>query len=140
MAVNHDPPPEGQRYLRQAFERYHRARSAPDACERGELMLLGNLEIGFHEQTRLQPEIAEAVDVALPEPEQLSGRLVATLFPAGGVLVRARLVLRRLLGGPTPLDQRPSIPRGIAVCLSGQEPWGVKRGCGTRTISGVESD
>lgn len=98
-------PPEGQRYLRQAFERYHRARSAPDAGERDELMLLGNLEIGFHEQTRLQPEIAEAVDVALPEPEQLSGRLVATLFPAGGVLVRARLVLRRLLGGPTPLDR-----------------------------------
>jgi hypothetical protein len=104
-ALRPGDPPDGQRYLRSAFERYHRARSAADPRERTELMLLGNLEIGFHEQTRLQPEISEAVDIALPTPEQLSARLVATLFPAGGVLVRARLVLRRLLGGPTPLDR-----------------------------------
>jgi hypothetical protein len=44
--------------LRQAFARYARAPSA-------EQMVLANLEIGLHEQTRLQPEIREAMDAAL---------------------------------------------------------------------------
>jgi hypothetical protein len=44
--------------LRQAFGRYARAPST-------EQMVLANLEIGLHEQTRLQPEIHEAMDAAL---------------------------------------------------------------------------
>jgi hypothetical protein len=44
--------------LRQAFSRYARAPST-------EQMVLANLEIGLHEQTRLQPEISEAMDAAL---------------------------------------------------------------------------
>ena len=43
--------------LRQAFGRYGNA----DA----ELVVLANLEIGLHEQTRLQPEIREAMDAAI---------------------------------------------------------------------------
>jgi hypothetical protein len=31
-------------------------------------MLLANLEIGLHEQTRLQPEIAAALDAPLLDP------------------------------------------------------------------------
>ena len=53
-------PPDGQRYLRQAFTHYHRAGTATDGRLKSQLLLLANLEIGFHEQTRLQPEIVEA--------------------------------------------------------------------------------
>ena len=55
-------PPDGQQLLRQAFARYELARREPDAKRRAELTVLANLEIGFHEQTRLQPEIREALD------------------------------------------------------------------------------
>ena len=50
--------------LRQAFSRY--ARRPPT-----EQMILANLEIGFHEQTRLQPEIREAMDAALAPKRRL---------------------------------------------------------------------
>ena len=57
-------PPDGQRYLRQAFARYQQQRFEPDPSRRAELVVLANLEIGLHEQTRLQPEIGEALDAA----------------------------------------------------------------------------
>ena len=38
-------------------------------------MLLANLEIGLHEQTRLQPEIREAMDAAYTTKEDLGRRL-----------------------------------------------------------------
>src|SRR5262249_49784525 len=63
-------PPDGQRYLRQAFLRYYRAFFEADVKPRAELQLLANLEIGLHEQTRLQPEIAEALDAALLSGEE----------------------------------------------------------------------
>src|SRR5215211_6863575 len=53
-------PPEGQRYLRQAFERYERARLERDPKRRAQLAVTANLEIGLHEQRRLDPEIREA--------------------------------------------------------------------------------
>ena len=58
-------PPVGQRYLRQAFSRYQQARFEADPVVRAQLILLANLEIGFHEQTRLQPDIAEALDAGV---------------------------------------------------------------------------
>jgi hypothetical protein len=73
-------PPEGQRYLRQAFMRYEQQRSAvTDAKTRAELIVLANLEIGLHEQTRLQPEIRQALDAATAEPDRGS-RLPRALF------------------------------------------------------------
>ena len=66
-------PPEGQGYLRQAFARYERRRLERDPKERAELAVLANLEIGFHEQTRLQPEIREALDAAYATQEELGG-------------------------------------------------------------------
>ena len=72
-------PPDGQRYLRQAFRRYAEALAEPDAKRRCELMLLANIEIGFHEQTRLQPEIVEALDAPLPNLGQLQRRLLDAL-------------------------------------------------------------
>ena len=43
------------------FRGYHRAVTATDAKSRAEGLLLANLRIGLHEQTRLQPEILEAL-------------------------------------------------------------------------------
>ncbi len=63
-------PPDGQRYLRQAFTRYYQALFENDAKSQLELLLCANLEIGFHEQTRLQPEIAESLDAAFVDPQE----------------------------------------------------------------------
>jgi hypothetical protein len=75
-------PPEGQRYLRQAFERYERRRVEHDPKARTELAVLANLEIGLHEQTRLQPEIREALDAAHATHEDLGRRALEALFPS----------------------------------------------------------
>ena len=91
-------PPDGQRYLRQAFVHYVRAMGLGSAKERAELLLLANLEIGFHEQTRLQPEIIEAMNAPVVDPKDLRRRLVAELFPDRTSRIRywlARLARRR---------------------------------------------
>jgi hypothetical protein len=75
-------PPEGQRYLRQAFARYQRRRSERDPKARAELALLANIEIGFHEQTRLQPEIRAALDAASATEKDLGRRALDALFPS----------------------------------------------------------
>jgi len=97
-------PPTGQDYLRRAFRHYYLALFEEQPSVRAQLMLLANLEIGFHEQTRLQPEIAQAVDAAVVEGRELASRLLAELLPGRGVVVRARRFLVRLFGGRTPLD------------------------------------
>jgi hypothetical protein len=75
-------PPEGQRYLRQAFMHYERLRVERDSKKRAELAVLANLEIGLHEQTRLQPEIRAALDAAHATKEELGRRALAALFPS----------------------------------------------------------
>jgi hypothetical protein len=76
-------PPDGQRFLRQAFARYQRQPAAPDPKARAELLLAANLEIGLHEQTRLQPEIREALDAPHATKEDLGRRLLELLLPGG---------------------------------------------------------
>jgi hypothetical protein len=75
-------PPAGQRYLRQAFARYERRRFESDPKTRAELSVLANLEIGFHEQTRLQPEIRDAIDAAYAMHEDLGRRALEAVFPS----------------------------------------------------------
>jgi hypothetical protein len=75
-------PPEGQRYLRQAFVRYERRRLERDPKARAELAVLANLEIGLHEQTRLQPEILEALDAAYVTQKDLGRRALEALVPS----------------------------------------------------------
>lgn len=94
-------PPNGQRLLRYAFTNYHAAMHVSDAKARAELMLLANLEIGFHEQTRLQPEIREAMDAPVYEPSALRRRLLDELFPDPASQVR--LAAARLMGRADPL-------------------------------------
>jgi len=68
-------PPDGQRLLRAAFTGYALLVSEADPAARAQLLLLANLQIGMHEQTRLQPEIAEALDAPYITEEELGRRL-----------------------------------------------------------------
>jgi hypothetical protein len=79
-------PPDGQRYLRQAFARYERRRLEPDPKVRAEVVFLSNLEIGLHEQTRLQLEIRDALDAAYATQEDLGRRTLEALFPSAARL------------------------------------------------------
>ena len=74
-------PPDGQRYLRQAFTRYARVGATSDPGARAALILLANLEIGMHEQTRLQPEIRASLDAPYAVGSDLDRRLMRVLFP-----------------------------------------------------------
>ena len=65
------PPPEGRGLLAEAFLCYSRASRETDPQRRAQWILLGNLKIGFHEQTRLQPEIEVALNAAALDPAEL---------------------------------------------------------------------
>ena len=78
----HGSSPEGERALTQAFARYERLRLERNPKRRAELALLANLEIGLHEQTRLQPQILEALDAAYATQEDLGRRTLEALFPS----------------------------------------------------------
>ena len=97
-ALRPGEPPDGQRYLRQAFTRYHRAMTIHDPKRRAELLLLANIEIGLHEQTRLQPEIAAALQAPVIDPRELERRLFDLLLPGNRVVRWLRLALLTVLG------------------------------------------
>ena len=94
-------PPEGQRLLGDAFASYGDACRAPDARARASLLFYGNLLVGLHEQTRLQPDIKASLDAGL-DADALKAELLALLFP--GVWLRARARMARLTGRPMPAD------------------------------------
>jgi hypothetical protein len=75
-------PPDGQRYLEQAFTRYAHVAAAADERAHAELTLLANLEISVHEQTRLQPEIRESLDAPYAVEQDLDRRLLLALVPS----------------------------------------------------------
>ncbi len=75
------PPPEGQDYLKEAFAHYQQQREEADPAGRAAWMLLANLKIGLHEQTRLQPQIAAAVDAPAATAEDLGARVLRLLIP-----------------------------------------------------------
>ena len=104
-ALRPGDPPDGQGYLRQAFTRYYRAFFVEDANQRAQMLLCANLEIGIHEQTRLQPEIAEALNAAFIDVNQFIRRLLAVSFPNSSWIVVFQWLIRRLLGRPTQFDQ-----------------------------------
>jgi hypothetical protein len=78
----HGDQPEGHPLLRQAFARYDRLRLERDPKKRAELAFMANLEIGLHEQTRLQPQIFEALDAAYTAQEDLGRRALQALLPS----------------------------------------------------------
>ena len=103
-ALRPGDPPEGQGYLQKAFTHYYQALFQEDAKTQAELILLANIEIGYHEQNRLQPEIAESLDAGLIGSVEFTRKLLARIFPFSGWLKIAHLYLMRLLGRPTALD------------------------------------
>jgi hypothetical protein len=104
-ALRDGDPPDGQRYLRQAFARYYGAMFENDAKTRTELMLLANLEIGFHEQTRLQPEIQAAMEATSLEPQALAQRALVALYPTRSKSIFLEMQSRRALKQPSEFDQ-----------------------------------
>ena len=95
------PPPEGQDLLRGAFTNYQRARDAGDGALASQLLLLGNLQIGLHEQTRLQPEIRGAMDAALLDVADVRRAMLEHL----GTVIEAGLLRRvHLREGPRLLN------------------------------------
>jgi hypothetical protein len=78
-------PPDGQDYLRRAFTRYQQQRFEPDETLRAELVALANLEIGLHEQTRLQPEIRESLDAPVMTARDLRSRVLDAVLPVGRI-------------------------------------------------------
>jgi hypothetical protein len=95
-------PPDGQRLLGEAFGAYCEARCQNNTKESTELILLANLQAGFHEQIRLQPEIYAALNAPSAETAELKRRLLAAVLP--GLWVRNRYRFTHLLSGMLPLD------------------------------------
>ena len=75
-------PPDGQDLLREAFACYQRPRHETDPGARAAWILLANLKIGCHEQIRLQPQIAAAVDAPLATAADLGARVLHALIPS----------------------------------------------------------
>jgi len=67
-------------------------------------MLMATSRWGFHEQTRLQPEIAAALNAAVIDPTTFAERLIEAIFPHGGLLVAGRRLLMSLLRQANPLS------------------------------------
>ena len=93
-ALRPGEPPDGQRLLADAFRDYGHARTLADVKQRAERMFLANLRIGMHEQTRLQPEIAEALNGCVPDADAMSSRLIEILAPGPGPTASAGLRAR----------------------------------------------
>lgn len=104
-ALRPGPAPEGQDALRQAFSNYYRALFEEDGKARHELLLFANLKIGYHEQTRLQPEINAALDAPILSPQMFARNLLQALRPEWGGLIQVVLYLLRLLGRLTEFDR-----------------------------------
>lgn len=93
-ALRPGEPPAGQRLLSEAFTVYCEAR-LQTGKEKTELILLANLCAGFHEQVRLQPEIAEALNATLGDTDELKRNLLASMVPGLKSVARRSALLRR---------------------------------------------
>ncbi|MCW3093294.1 MAG: hypothetical protein JWP81_4363 [Ferruginibacter sp.] len=90
-------PPDGQDYLAKGFSYYYRALFELDSKKRVQLNLLGNLFIGYHEQNRLQPEIAEALNASI-DAQQIKSELLDKLFKGSNWWIKFRLFFKRVFG------------------------------------------
>jgi hypothetical protein len=118
-----DPPTEPP-LLRQAFARYVASADA-------ELITLANLEIGLHEQTRLQPEIREAMEAAVaPRRRQrlFGGPLQRELTRLSRELITESFMVLTLPGAVLALGRNldialaPPVDPELVTLLSRYEP------------------
>ena len=100
-ALRDGEPPDGQRLLREAFAAYGDACRAPNDSQRASSLLLGNLLVGLHEQTRLQPEIQASLDAGI-DADAVRSALLPLVMP--GVWLRTRAWIARVTGRPMPAD------------------------------------
>jgi hypothetical protein len=98
-------PPDGQAHLRSAIRSYQRALFNDNDVERAQAILFATVNVGFHEQTRLQPEITDALDAAVEDADVVVARLEKALLPAPSLFARIRKLARRLFGQKTPMDR-----------------------------------
>jgi len=114
-------PPDGQDYLRQAFSGYYRALFETQAKARSELLLLANLQIGYHEQTRLQPEIVEALEAPVITPKTFIHNLVHAYYPNASWLANGILAILsragRLVGFDAFIEDHLTVARRQAQFL-----------------------
>jgi len=96
-------PPDGQQMLNDAFTSYFEARKQTDAKVKAEMILYSNLLIGYHEQTRLQPQIVQALNAAFTNEDELRSRFLKELLP--GFWLRIRYYITKLLQRKMPLDE-----------------------------------
>lgn len=129
VTLSPGPPPDGQDWLRRAFRHYHEARMETWPGRRAQLMLLANLEIGFHEQTRLQPEIQRAMEAAPDTADDLKSRLpvVRLLFFVFTPLVNryrrfARLLTRRAISETMMVLRMPDVTLHLGRNLDAAVP------------------
>ena len=99
------PPPEGQEYLQRAFRHYYSGFFEADEKRKAELYLLANLEIGFHEQTRLQPEIGEALNAGALDTAFIKSHVHALLMKDTGFWKKMYFLFQRLFGKTAFLDE-----------------------------------
>lgn len=97
-------PPDGQQYLKRAFTNYYMAFFERDEQLRIEKLLLANLEIGFHEQTRLQPEILASLNAAFTGKETFRKEVIDYLFPPGSWLSQVRFLYLKTTGKTSRLE------------------------------------
>jgi hypothetical protein len=120
----------GQALLRRAFSAYRNASRERDVRRRAEWMLLANCLVGLHEQTRLQANIAAAidapVDVASSEglwaelssllPAALQKELARLLGPGGKLALRLeRAIWQRIA---TAAAMQLDLPGGARIPLA----------------------
>ena len=79
------PPPGGQDYLKSAFVAYQAQGTVENRGQRAQLIVLANLQIGLHEQTRLQPQILAAMNSGVTGVEE-----------GFGLRIRDRVLQRQL--------------------------------------------
>jgi hypothetical protein len=96
-------PPDGQQMLKDAFTSYFEARKLIDAKAKAEMILYSNLLIGYHEQTRLQPQIVDALNAAFSNPDEIRRKFLQELLP--GFWLRIRYYISKLLQRKLPLDE-----------------------------------
>ncbi len=89
--------------LKDAFTSYFEARKQTDEKVKAEMILYSNLLIGYHEQTRLQPQIVEALNAAFTNEDELKSNLLRELLP--GFWLRIRYYISKLLQRKLPLDE-----------------------------------
>jgi hypothetical protein len=109
------PPPDGQDYLKAAFSAYQAQGTVHDRAQRAQLIVLANLRIGLHEQTRLQPQIRAAMDAAVVGLEsglslRIRGLLQRRLTRLSRLVITDAMMALTLPGGALSLAENITRP------------------------------